>query len=488
MNAKASRGERLIIRRPIAAADLLPRLPVILEGVVLKRGRLFRTWKPCRLVLKSQALFFYKVRHSNGPPPPPPPQASTNEAPTRVLLLDSYVARLRPDLASKNGKVFSLSHSSAARREFFFCVPFAVSSAEPHSCADLKEGDTLPLERSCSPPVSGSGSGSGERVDARGVGGVTAASADATQVWTRASEWVRLINLHNEHPTLSAFTRLKRIGFGAYGKVYLVSRNSDKCLFALKRVPKVLGAKASVEECRRHAQLGRHPRAHALENLVFESAERERRHLLHLIEERSVLEHLRHPYLLSLAFAFQDSAYFYLGTEFCEGGELFNLARLQPRRRFSEDVVRIWAAELASAIEFMHHHHTAHRDIKSENILLDADGKLSLVVELALFFMLHTSAFFACGVWSPPPSFLSPFFLVMKGHVRLADFGFCKNLRTRTGETGRTYTFCGTRYLVTSAIIRSINTAQTPFAEKRLIFFNKAIHSSRTLLSLFPLF
>jgi serine/threonine protein kinase len=42
---------------------------------------------------------------------------------------------------------------------------------------------------------------------------------------------------------------------------------------------------------------------------------------------------------------------------------------------FAEDTVRVWAAELVCALEFMHEKSIVHRDIKPENLLLDCNGK-----------------------------------------------------------------------------------------------------------------
>ncbi len=41
-------------------------------------------------------------------------------------------------------------------------------------------------------------------------------------------------------------------------------------------------------------------------------------------------------------------------TDFCPGGELFLLLERQPRKVFSEDVARFFAAEIVIALEYLH--------------------------------------------------------------------------------------------------------------------------------------
>ena len=81
-----------------------------------------------------------------------------------------------------------------------------------------------------------------------------------------------------------------------------------------------------------------------------------------------------------------------------KSGELF--FHLQRDRTFPEPRAKFYAAEIGSAIGYMHERHLIYRDLKPENILLGSDG-----------------------------------------HIRLTDFGLCKeNMKAKT----TTETFCGT--------------------------------------------
>ena len=64
---------------------------------------------------------------------------------------------------------------------------------------------------------------------------------------------------------------------------------------------------------------------------------------------------------------FQDQNYFYIVTELCTGGELFD--RIIERKRFSEKDAAILMKQLMSSLSYIHSHNIVHRDLKPENIL-----------------------------------------------------------------------------------------------------------------------
>lgn len=88
------------------------------------------------------------------------------------------------------------------------------------------------------------------------------------------------------------------------------------------------------------------------------------------------------------------------------GGELF--ARLRAAARLANDAAKFYAAEITCALKYLHDQDIAYRDLKPENVCLDAQG-----------------------------------------HVRLTDFGFAKRVKTRT------YTLCGTPDYLAPEIIQS---------------------------------
>lgn len=58
---------------------------------------------------------------------------------------------------------------------------------------------------------------------------------------------------------------------------------------------------------------------------------------------------------------------------------------------FREDLARIYAAEIVSAVAHLHTNGIMHRDLKPENILLDEDGHV--LISLSLSLLLHACVF-----------------------------------------------------------------------------------------------
>lgn len=61
---------------------------------------------------------------------------------------------------------------------------------------------------------------------------------------------------------------------------------------------------------------------------------------------------------------------------FKRGGELFE--HLRVAKRFEENRVKFYAAEIILALEYLHKKNIIYRDLKPENILLDENGHVSL--------------------------------------------------------------------------------------------------------------
>ncbi|XP_056618451.1 serine/threonine-protein kinase Sgk2b [Triplophysa dalaica] len=171
------------------------------------------------------------------------------------------------------------------------------------------------------------------------------------------------------HSRVSAadFDYLRVIGTGSFGKVFLAKHRENGTHYAVKVLQK-------------HIILSR----------------KEERHVM--CEHRVLLKTFNHPFLVKLHFSFQTKDRLYLVLDYACGGELFY--HLQRELVFCEPRARFYAAEMASALGYLHSLNIVYRDLKPENILLDSAG-----------------------------------------HVVLTDFGLCKE-----GVAGRdtTRTFCGT--------------------------------------------
>uniref|UniRef100_A0A671MT56 Serum/glucocorticoid regulated kinase 1 n=1 Tax=Sinocyclocheilus anshuiensis TaxID=1608454 RepID=A0A671MT56_9TELE len=165
----------------------------------------------------------------------------------------------------------------------------------------------------------------------------------------------------------SDFDFLKVIGKGSFGKVLLARHRSDEKFYAVKVLQKKAILKKKEEK--------------------------------HIMSERNVLlKNVKHPFLVGLHYSFQTADKLYFVLDYINGGELFY--HLQRERCFLEPRARFYAAEIASALGYLHSLNIVYRDLKPENILLDSQG-----------------------------------------HIILTDFGLCKE---NIEPNGTTSTFCGT--------------------------------------------
>ena len=84
-----------------------------------------------------------------------------------------------------------------------------------------------------------------------------------------------------------------------------------------------------------------------------------------------------HPFLCGIDYVFQNQLRIYFVMPFIQGGELYKI--LENFKRFPEDQVVFYIAQVAIAIGELHKLDIVHRDLKLENILCDQDGYLKII-------------------------------------------------------------------------------------------------------------
>jgi len=68
---------------------------------------------------------------------------------------------------------------------------------------------------------------------------------------------------------------------------------------------------------------------------------------------------------------FADDSHYYIVTELCSGGELFDA--IISRGTFTEKDAALLMSKLLATINYCHQNNIVHRDLKPENILLESD-------------------------------------------------------------------------------------------------------------------
>jgi len=93
-------------------------------------------------------------------------------------------------------------------------------------------------------------------------------------------------------------------------------------------------------------------------------------------KERVILEKLRHPFIVTLKYAFQKGPKLHLVVELANGGDLYR--HLQNSGKLPEDHWRFYAAEILSGLNYLHNNKVIYRGLKPEDVLLDKYGHVKL--------------------------------------------------------------------------------------------------------------
>lgn len=197
------------------------------------------------------------------------------------------------------------------------------------------------------------------------------------------------------------------LGRGSFGQVYLGKRkNSRKC---------------GVFKYNGHHEL-------VAIKVVDKASMYHRGQVQHTLTEREVmLECGSHPFILGLHAAFQTPTQVCLVSEFCPGGELYH--HLDTSQRFTEDTVRLFAAQALDALAYLHENKVAYRDLKCENVLLDASGNIRLA-DFGLSFV-GASRFRGCRTVCGSVAYMAPEMVLShrnhrshRGVGRAHEYGF----------------------------------------------------------------
>lgn len=144
----------------------------------------------------------------------------------------------------------------------------------------------------------------------------------------------------------NSFEKIKLLGQGDVGKVYLVREKSTALLYAMK----VLSKREMIK----------------------------RNKIKRALAEQEILASSNHPFIVTLHHSFQSDDHLYLCMEYCMGGEFFRALQSREGKYLKEDDARFYAAEVTAALEYLHLMGYIYRDLKPENILLHQSGHIML--------------------------------------------------------------------------------------------------------------
>ena len=143
---------------------------------------------------------------------------------------------------------------------------------------------------------------------------------------------------------------LNIIGKGTFGNVYLGKDKTTKEYFAVKIISKKL-----------------------LKNSQS---------LEYFNNEISILKKINHPNIIKFKGLFENEDYYYLLSEYCNGGTLYNAMRFYHKnysKPIKENIAKYFIFNILKGIIHLNENNIIHRDIKSDNILLHYDNYKDLI-------------------------------------------------------------------------------------------------------------
>ena len=145
-----------------------------------------------------------------------------------------------------------------------------------------------------------------------------------------------IYDLNNFIPVLE-FNSPKIIGIGSYGKVYLYKNITDKKLYAIKHLDKMILCKS----------------IHTIKRIY---------------DEINIQSRIHHQNIVRLLNVKENDKSIYLIMEYANTGSLFKYIR--DKQCLSEEESFKFFSQIINAIYFLHKNDFIHRDIKPENILI----------------------------------------------------------------------------------------------------------------------
>lgn len=140
------------------------------------------------------------------------------------------------------------------------------------------------------------------------------------------------------------FVKIKLIGRGGFGEIWLVQDTITRDFFALKILMK--------------------------SDIILKDQ------IINVRTERDILSNVNNPWIVHLHASFQDETKLYLVLEYVAGGDL--MTALIRQKMFPESTAKFFAGEIALALNSVHQTNILHRDLKPDNILITETGHIKL--------------------------------------------------------------------------------------------------------------
>ena len=173
---------------------------------------------------------------------------------------------------------------------------------------------------------------------------------------------------------LRNYEKLKQLGKGSYGTVFLVQKHSNKCKYVLKEISLFGLTKPQREEVK---------------------------------NESDLLASMNSPYVVKYIESFEEKDILYIIMEYCEEGDLSQQMErmLCKNKKFTEDEIWKLFIQICFGLGYLHKKKVLHRDMKTLNVFL-SKNKAVKIGDLGVSKKLNKTNFAKTFIGTP--YYLSP--------------------------------------------------------------------------------
>jgi cGMP-dependent protein kinase len=191
------------------------------------------------------------------------------------------------------------------------------------------------------------------------------------------------IDLQDDSIQLTDLLIIKKLGSGMFGNVFLTMHKVKRTMYALKTVDRRKVEAYEIEE-----------------NIVL---------------ERKILLQLDHMMIMKLVKTFKDSKRVYFLVEFIRGMDLFDV--LRELNLLKECDARFYTGCISLILEHLHERNIIFRDLKPENVVIDAEGYPKLI-DFGTAKFVNGRTYTIVGT----PHYMAPEVITGHGYGLSADF------------------------------------------------------------------
>uniref|UniRef100_A0A7S4U7K2 Protein kinase domain-containing protein n=1 Tax=Paramoeba aestuarina TaxID=180227 RepID=A0A7S4U7K2_9EUKA len=169
-------------------------------------------------------------------------------------------------------------------------------------------------------------------------------------------EYIKYVS---ESPAKAFFSSMTKIGGGAYGNVFVAKPKSafgKEIGVAKQKLPSRVAIKTC--KCRSPSDFA------------------------YIREEVKLHKDIDHKNFVGYLGSFFYDNHVWIVLNYCDGGSLYDVLRQKPTGPIypvvPENIIAYVAYEVLQGLQYLHEHNNIHRDIKSDNILLDSHGRVKI--------------------------------------------------------------------------------------------------------------